>query len=447
MGGRRVLTALAVAGLAACGDDAPAARDHFTSGTRLRAQWWEFAGGTTLFRGFVDTARGEPCWFDELVGPSGVDRCLPSGALTFFRRSATSFADPACTEPVVSASGAEPAVLAVPDDACASEPALFELGPVAATHYRRDAGGACVVETAGLFHTLGPAIPLDRFAAATPTVEPAGGRIDGYALVADDGARQVIGGWDRDRGERVVDSPELPDGRWSPRGIAYADVGVFADAGCTRAVARKYGDSAVCPVTTILGAGGHWAAGARIDPRALFRRDGAGACVAFSDDRGDLFFEIGAPIAADAFAPLRTVAAGAGRVRRQDAAGPDGAPILPRWEAPLLDTATAQPCAVRVASDGVARCLPQRYDGGYFADAACTQPVLQASAPPALVAIEDRAAAMFVVRPVGAPYAAATVYVQQPTGCTGVPRVDGFDYFLLGAARAPADFAAAIAHD
>lgn len=450
MRGTWALAALAMAGgLAGCDDDG-APRAHFAGGGRLRAQWWELPGGVTLFRQFFDTARGEPCQFDGLLGPSGLDRCLPLAHVELFRASVTDFADPACTEPAIAVVGTTlpSVVVELPDDACAGEPAVFGLGPELTSHYRRDPGGACVPATTRSFYRVGSPLPLDRFVGAAAVVEPTGDRIAGYTLTTGDGARQVIGGWDRDRDERVAESPELAADRWTPRGIAYAFGATFADPACTRPVAQKLGDSAVCPITTVLGAGGAHVAGPAVDPRSLFGHDGAGACVATPIDRDDLrFVEVGAPIAIDALAPLPTVDHGTDRVHRRDAASPDGTPILPRSTSPLFDTATGQPCDIRVATDGVPRCLPQRFDGGYFADAACTRPLVQASQPPALVSIDTGAPARFAVHPVGAPFTDATIHVAGAAGCAAVTRGDGVEYFALGDARAPTDFVAALAHD
>ena len=58
----------------------------------------------------------------------------------------------------------------------------------------------------------------------------------------------------------------------------------------------------------------------------------------------------------EAFAELRTVDAGSGRVRRRDVASPEGTAILPSGYEPLFDTSTDQPCWVVTASDGTWRC-------------------------------------------------------------------------------------------
>lgn len=456
--GRAVLVVGVASGTAACGEElaleepAPLV-EHFADGQRLRAQYFEFQGGAKLFRRFFDTVLGEACEFDGLIGPSGADTCLPVSAVTKLLPS-HDFADPACTVPVIFITAVEPPpslVVVMPSNACDAEPTVFELGARVAPHYERASDGSCS-EFPAPGHGLGAPVGLDTFVSAIAERDVAAGRIGALTLVGADGSRQILAGWDAERQESVVESGEVPPDRWTPRGVAYGDSGVFSDASCAQPVAVKSGHSARCPVTTVLEDPLN-AAGARLDPLSLFARDDAGACAARGDVwEGHMYFDIGEPIAVEAFAELKLVEQGSGRVRRRDAASPEGIGILPTNRSPLLDTTTNQPCEVLTASDGVARCLPQVFDGGWFADAACTQPLVQAAEPPgALVTIADydlaNALPTYVVRHVGMPYMAALLYAGGPSGCTGVPYVDGFGYFSLGEPVAPAEFEAAIVHD
>ncbi len=444
-----------VGGTAACGEgpepvveDPPPLVDHFAHGQRLRAQYYELPGGAKLFRRFFDTELGKACSFDGLIGPSGMDTCVPVETAGVYARG-YNFSDPACTVPAYYLDSSTSLVMVLPTNACDAEPALFEPGPVI-THHLRDADGNCVRTPSNIYRGLGAPVALDRFVSAHVERDVDAGRVGALTLVGTDGSRQVLAGWDTERHESVMPEGELVPDRWTPRGIAYGGSGVFSDSSCTRPTASKFGSSALCPVTTAMAPLN--VAGARLDSQNLFRRDDAGGCVPFSDRADALYFDIGEPIAEDAFPELTIVEQGIGRVRARDAASPEGTPILSALVGgSFRDTITEQSCELRTASDSVVRCLPRAYDGNYFADAGCTQRLLETYEPPAaLVTLAEYRLAValptYVVRHVGMPYTPAVLYANLQPGCAAVPIPGGTSFFFVGDPIDPDGFEAASVH-
>jgi hypothetical protein len=72
-------------------------KDAVTSGSRVKAQWFMGADGSRQFRGWLDTATGEPCTY--VMATDGAYRCLPPSvpSITW----SVVYADDACTQPVL----------------------------------------------------------------------------------------------------------------------------------------------------------------------------------------------------------------------------------------------------------------------------------------------------------------------------------------------------------
>src|SRR5262249_40318815 len=118
------------------------------------------------------------------------------------------FADAACTQGVdlrFANDGPPKTYLVVrPDDACAGPPKLYTRGgplPLATFYTGRLGAGFAQSAAPTSASSLGDLVPLDACVAAREVVEDRGGRIASLALLADDGAREVISGYDTQRRE------------------------------------------------------------------------------------------------------------------------------------------------------------------------------------------------------------------------------------------------------
>jgi hypothetical protein len=229
--------------------------------------------------------------------------------------------------------------------------------------------------------TLGERLADDTWVRAIEVTEPRGGAIDARVLVASDGARLVVGGFDPARAQAVTPG-FASDGvrRWLPSRLAFAGGGEvrFEDPSCTRPLATKIARDAVCPLGAALvfrdtcGNGELRALGAPVDPRATFRVDDEGKCVAAGPGAGVLAFAMGAPIAPSSFARVEVLEVGLGAVRRRASAAAGGA-VVALHE--VVDAATGAPCVVARSPDGALRCAPRAVASvSFFADPACTSP-------------------------------------------------------------------------
>lgn len=313
----------------------------FASGSRLHAMFHE-VDGVKLLVGWQDTQLGKPCTF--LGG-----RCVP-GTTRHESDSLALFDDPACTSRVIQKPGEsdfDPAfdVVAIGSAQC-DEVTLYLPGEaiVPLRVYRHGASGACE-ET---FFAGGEVLRLNAigadgnepFVRAHEENDGAGGRIVTRWLVADDGARQIVGGWDVERNVRV----EVPNGarRWYPQDRA----AIASEARCP-GVATSY---ACEPAAVFIGGDGCrepdvYAVGARLAD------DACGASAGRS-------YEVLSAIPNELFAPAKGVDVGAARIRlTMFARGSDERPIAPRR---FFDTEAGVPCSPNGSADkpDELRCRP-----------------------------------------------------------------------------------------
>jgi hypothetical protein len=173
--------------------------------------------------------------------------------------------------------------------------------------YYRDTSGACLeAAVPPRVHTLGPAIPLDRFVRASDEIIALNGRIGAIGQVGNDGSRRLVDGYDPELGQV---SPRadfaLDHDRWLPNAVAfdYSRIGetlAFSNADCSIAVGSKLADSAICPIAiveTYVDAGEcgytfeHHRAGPPVAPDRLFI-DVGGVCTPTSNSSTDRLVEI-----------------------------------------------------------------------------------------------------------------------------------------------------------
>jgi hypothetical protein len=453
---RSVAFVLALAGCSASSGPSPIVE----SGSRLEALYYEL-DGLRVFVGFRDIARNEDCAFgaglSNAPGPGGVSYCLPSNAGLIVE-----YSDPACTQPIVEVpDGMTPKeVVIAPDDTCAAFPTVRAIGAVVNvdTIYQRDSAGGCyeIFASGNVVREVGDEIPIDDFVRAVETETPARERIGRVDLVADDGARLAVAGYDEARRETVL--PWTNGNRWLARGIAAGDAllapgSLYADTHCRVGVAQVFRDEASCPFTIAaeVSAGScgqpHFnlhQIGASVAPSQLFLWTSDGYCVnaGFSDDDASspVYYEMADVLSTDDLEELTVVTLGRGRVIEDFYADHDGDRVLPAGT--FHDTLLGVDCALARANDGRARCMPPMWRSSGFADASCTELMTTASAgnscgdapaaPPGFVSLigDDGFAAGYAV---GRPEALEEFEVQDGA-CTKLPgQIAGFRLTPLGA--------------
>ena len=131
-------------------DAGPAVYTPYASGTRLRAEVYD-VDGVRVLHGWFDTRLQMECAFDRRGHAGMLHPCLPALA-----DASPSFEDAACTRPVhVASSGkALPGYLVVaPQDWCAAQPQVFQMGAATGRANRREQGrtGAMWASAAAAF--------------------------------------------------------------------------------------------------------------------------------------------------------------------------------------------------------------------------------------------------------------------------------------------------------
>lgn len=245
------------AGFVACGDSerteaADAGKLPFRSGLRLRAMVWDGGDGARRFEGFVDTELGERCSFMDLG--DGVDRCVPD------RTGEVVFVDGECTQAVIPST-----------DSCGEE---LRYGATASWGRRDDNLGfddcgvprngfpdSRVFRSTGVASDATPSYHIDYetgeciatgavvppgwtiaeaappFVAAKSVTARVSPRLARSILVAEDGAMEVRGTFDLQRGEPCSApsrTKESDDPRCKPARYARMTSAThYAEAGCT----------------------------------------------------------------------------------------------------------------------------------------------------------------------------------------------------------------------
>lgn len=374
----------------ACGTGTASAPVNENTGrepkSRLRAKVWS-VDGVELFRWFRDAERKEDCYFvqgdDTHVGPGPTHWCLPIDSV---RHDATGslaiYSDAGCTVPLALAplsGGAASYVVTRGASSCAEHPRVYRaLPPATGRPYFFD-GTRCVrASTSVAVQGLAEEVPLASFVSGMETVSALGGPISKLEIVASDGSRQAIGGFDEARKLAVEtgDPGGAGDRRWFPARLAFEQgtVQLYGDAACEAAVPAKVARDAVCPLQAsfvfegICGRGEFHALGGPLEASTLFEKSPLGRCVP-SDEKGVLAYARGAAIARTDFTPAFTTDAGAGRVRLRGYT--DGrTPVM--WT-DLFDSVTGELCTPDTAKDGQIRCLPSTsVSVALFSDPECT---------------------------------------------------------------------------
>lgn len=429
-------------------------------GSRLKIRFLVSEDGTQTPNGIFDTKLGSSCW--PYTWPDGSHRCVPD----FSSASLGTYADSACTQPVVPGGTGGSYVLETVYQSChLARRQLWRRGEAVSlvTVYRRDPAGGCVggnATASGSFRKIEPVLDTELVRGTTTSLTT--GRIAFQGIEYEDGARTGPFGWrDTQLGFdcRVITTsdgvrrcgPSTPD--VGPTSTAIYPGGPYIDDACTmKAVAPGQDDLCAGPevqpyvLKTISGFCGQRIAvhprGARA-AQLYWQKNGvcvlepAGSVVAYS-------YEPETP--PSTFAPLdpkRVPGEGTGRLRPMLNGTDEG-----RYaDGTFFDTKLGRGCSAATASDGVVRCLP--YDGAtnvnsnVFADEACAVPLvpIDACASIDLLTRVSQATSTTQVFMLGPAHTATTIYVGRPGDCAMQAPSPGTRYFPIGAEIPPAELA------
>ncbi len=381
----------------------PGAPVGYLSGSRLRARVRSSVPGARLLAGWRDTTLGVDCSF--VTAEDGETRCVPAGAQIVFL-------DPLCASPVgvvnpdCAANGPPRFASAtfLSDATCSGVVRAYRLGDEVTLRSRHvyiggGASGACLratqLDPAAVAYGLEPVAP-EALVKGTLTHTPKTDRLGLEVLVADDGARQVSGLYDvgtRRRCFSIAGAIGGGEDRCIPDAVAWATYA--ADAKCASKVAYQVHPTTSCPAPSVVVAYGYdgcdvrasyFTPGATVDINQVFSGS-APVCTSLRQqpalyttlERDHVFFQVGAPLAAATFAPLRAQTTGLGRLAVPVLAAGDGTELAPPRTDTFFDTTLGAPCRAYIFPDGAKRCIPSDalpIASPSYSDEACTSEIV-----------------------------------------------------------------------
>ena len=401
--------------LACCKDEGinpvPGPAIGYASGTRLHARVRSSSPGARLLVGWHDAKLGADCTF--VTTDDGETRCAPSGATIFYL-------DQLCSQPIAvvnpdcASAGAPPFASAVfqSDIACAGVTRAFRVGepmdvpsPTRKVYVGAGASGGCLRSThldatAQAYAVL--AIDPGELAKATLTRTAKTDRLGLEVLVGDDGARQARGLYDvttRGRCFSIAGAIGGGEDRCIPDDLAWATYA--ADATCSAPIAYQVRPTPSCPGASVVVSYGfdgcnvrasYFTPGVPVSIDDVFSGS-APVCTLLRRQtslyeellRDHVFYEVGAPVAATTFAPLKAQTTGFGRLQVPVLAAGDGTELAPARPDTFFDATLGVPCRVYVFPDGLKRCVPRdavAVATTSYADLACTQEVVGLASQP-----------------------------------------------------------------
>jgi hypothetical protein len=382
------LLALSLLLVVACGgksSQAPRPQDEpvpgIQGGRRLQAVFIEGADGVGAFQYFFDTELDLNCKF--VPAEANAWRCMPDGP-EVVSVSEIVYTDADCTQPhaalyrnVHGLEGCTPPRHVVIGGDCGITPSAFEIGSESSAETRyRVVDGVCTASVLGtdsvtrLFAVTPMA--LEAFQPAQLNVGDETAGIVPLDLASEDGTHFRHGFRDAQEGfECSLDGPD-EDSRCVPNDAGLIGI-LFADPDCTLPSAIPMDCSAQQSSmsfarTSAMESAEYYLAGARLTTSYT---GGPISCLPTVDQ---VAFEVGPAIPITRFAPGQRNAVGTAALRAT--VETVGTASLPPRQ--LRSTAHGgHACHFAYGSDGQLRCLPPPDRGvdGFFADAACTQPV------------------------------------------------------------------------
>jgi hypothetical protein len=440
------------------------------SGTRLKAEWLVAADGAEEFVGWRDTQLKQDCRFG-LAG-DGLERCLPSAAS---HADGASFADAACTKPVAPGPGCGTAapsdIVATDVSTCPSRTRVYASGAKAAKVYTNGGGSCVLTSSSDTYYELGAEMAPSTFVSATHSSSaPQGGIVVNYLKGADGsfGFSSFTDGTTGLECSFILST----DGRYhclpdqdSPAASDWG--GDFVNGACTSPGFAFWTQCATPTVgtATVAGASCAPAMGEVVHLGTAASStfySGPTPCQA-EPARPDIKWLPGlAPMAPASFGgAIPRLAAGSMRLLEYDFVTTSGLvqtasvpatsiPFFPNEQA-FHDSQLDVDCTMQIASDGKYRCLPTDTakliaGDGFYADAACTVPVLAAVdaclAIPAYGVLAETSACPAKQKIVSliALGPSSMIYSGAPGSCT-LTTNPGWTLFTAGVEIAPGTFA------
>jgi hypothetical protein len=356
------------------GEQGPLVR---SSGTRLRAAYWDGAGVRVPMSWF-DSQLGTECDFQK--DAAGMYRCFP----VTHSYDSLMYRDAACSDVV--ATIREGCPLALPagyvrsfGSGCDGIGEVRQIGerlPAGTPLYARDSSNVCIPQTTTVpAYALGPKLSESNFVIAIEEVG-SGVRLAPIFLHAEDGAREWVGIQDTQLGFRCG-AGLAADGTtrclpWD-RTMLYT----FRDAQCTQGVLER----GVCGTSSFVykeaapNCGGLriFKVGASVPVPTLY--DDFGQCVSQGPpSAGRQFVAVGDEIPAEMMAPMSEDELGDGRIRERIWRGPDGN-IVSR-AAGWIDTDLGVEVYEQAYAPAQWALIPAPVYGGFvFGDSACMHPI------------------------------------------------------------------------
>lgn len=427
--------------LVACDEPARLTAPGVLEGAVLHARGYE-AAGASMFRTWFDTALGFECRFEPAV--DGEYRCLPTWqggyAIHAFLDAACSQAAvvrPACATDMFVAGDEQPTTAC---EGAVGRPVYLVEAPRAEPAYFELVQGVCVPRTAGSGEVVAPRggeVAATAFVRAKLGITlDVGARLSLYGFVSDDGAREPLTAWDRDRVAECTIDPVTK--RCEP--YETADLSRYsADASCSIAAATSSGSLRQCIAPSAVvaydqaGDDAFWEIGAAL--ATAYSTDG-GTCGPASPS-GVLFYAIGPELPDTAFEETVEARDGSGQVQAVRYTSADGRTV--GMDFGFRDTGRGDAkCFPTPMSDGVARCTPGVGTSPYFTDAACSDPVIRGFVPEPVL-IRDPGSTVcaprYLLNEPGEIYVGPLYHWESYDGgnCVQAPDDPGNEYRRLGA--------------
>lgn len=356
-----------------------------TDGQRLKISWAVEPGGRRFIFGLTDTLLHVPCSFR--LAADGETRCLPFGP-----SRGTTFADAACTQPAVifDADACGPSAYIRTTDSihpCGKREHIFKRGAQADGIF----SGASVTSMATCkpsallpgeaIYLVGDEVPPESFVKGTdvPVGQNADGGIVITARMGEDGSRTDTGWLDPRSNSKCTWYPGPDQDSFSclPASPAISS-GTFADGACGTKTASSttacgptptlmaQSQAGTCPRSYKL-----FALGPKL-PQVYTKA--SGICAASPAPAGSDYEAVGALVAWSSVPGLSYKnEPGEAPLRKRYIVLPDGnATLASAW----YDSRRQETCTPVAFAGGKTRCAPSFSTVyGYYADAACTQPL------------------------------------------------------------------------
>jgi hypothetical protein len=354
--------------------------------------------GAALFIGWTDTQLAAPCSYR--LATDNELRCLPDAT------SAILYSDPTCAVPIVRADAAV-TVVSIYDSSVSCEEAGGPSPPttvvrvgvpvnVPMIYFKTATGCTSSPNAESGWRSATIASPNDFVRADAKSIGD-DGILAARVYSGEDGSIETPAFYDAPLATTCVLAAAPGGGPLVclPKTLATQHGSVHADGACATQPLAVVSSS--CPPPAVIAsivrdpcdAFGSvvtaYARGLAVPAPAMLFQSTDGHCDLLGSGMDSSVFARGAPLDWGSLPALATIDVGKGRLKARFGIHRGAVahnPFLPPWVSTLavgfVDSVLAEPCVETLVSDGTERCLPPaaRLDITYYADAACTQPLL-----------------------------------------------------------------------